>query len=122
MIITGIDGVPTGVYDGFKTWLLIGEKNAGAAEISIQLTRVEPGGEQFIHSHPEEQCYYIVSGLGLMTVVDEKEEARAGQAVLIQGFASHGIRNTGAEPLVYLTANKIFGHERESRIWPMEEG
>lgn len=118
MMITGVENVPVGVYDGFTTWLLIGEKNAGAREVSVQLTHVEPGGAQFIHSHPQEQCYYIISGCGLMTIGDEKEDVTAGRAVLIPGDAPHGIRNTGPETLVYLTANRIFGVEKESLIWP----
>ncbi|MBI5843612.1 MAG: cupin domain-containing protein [Deltaproteobacteria bacterium] len=118
MIVKGVENVPVGVYDGFTTWLLIGEKNARAKEVSIQLTHVDPGGAQFIHSHPQEQCYYIISGCGLMTVGDEEEEAAAGRAVLIPGGAPHGIRNNGTETLVYLTANMIFGVEKESMIWP----
>ena len=71
MLITNKENTAIGKYDGFSTNLLIGESNSGTKEISIQITDVEPNGMQFIHSHEEEQCYYIVSGSGKMFIDDE---------------------------------------------------
>ena len=66
MLITNRSNTNIGKYDGFKTNLLIGEINSGSKEISIQITDVEPDEMQGIHSHEQEQCYYIINGNGLM--------------------------------------------------------
>lgn len=99
------------------TALLIGETNSECGEISIQITHVLPGAEQGIHSHPESQCYYLISGTGLMRIDDEAKEVKCGDAVFIPGNSKHGIRNIGSTEMVYLTANKAFGRHIESQIW-----
>ncbi len=118
MLITNSKNTNVGNYDGFSTRLLIGESNSGSGEISIQLTDVEPNGMQFLHSHEQEQCYYIISGSGKMIIGDETQGVKKGDAVFIPSNAMHGIENTGQEVLTYLTANKAFGKEREAEIWP----
>jgi len=118
MLVTNKKTVPLGLYDGFQTELLIGETNSNSKEISIQITEVALGGMQFLHSHDEAQCYYIVCGTGLMLIDDEEQKVIEGDAVFIPSRASHGIKNIGPETLVYLTANQAFGVEREKTVWP----
>ncbi|MHC4479191.1 MAG: cupin domain-containing protein [Planctomycetota bacterium] len=119
MILCNKRNSPTGQYDGFVTYLLIGEENVGAKNISIQITDVDENGEQFLHSHKPEQCYYIIEGKGLMTVDDETREVFAGDAIYIPSHSQHGIRNIANGPLKYLTANSpCFGKIQETKIWP----
>ena len=118
MLITNIKNTNIGKYDGFSTNLLIGESNSASKEISIQVTDVEPNGMQFLHSHEEEQCYYIIAGSGKMFIDDQTQEVEKGDAVFIPSNSTHGIKNIGEEVLTYLTANKAFGEQRESEIWP----
>lgn len=118
MVITSRNNTDRGVYEGFSTNLLLGESNTGSREISIQITDVEPEGMQFIHSHEEEQCYYIISGSGLIFINDEEQRVGPGDAIFIPSGSEHGIKNVGSEVLTYLTANKAFGKEREAQIWP----
>ena len=122
MLVTNCPSVQSGLYDGFKTSLLIGESNSGSKEISIQITEVEPQKMQFIHSHDEEQCYYIVCGTGLMFINSEERDVGNGDAIFIPSNASHGVKNIGPEKLVYLTANRAFGLEKERSIWPLASG
>jgi mannose-6-phosphate isomerase-like protein (cupin superfamily) len=122
VLVTNSTSVQSGLYYGFKTSLLIGESNSGSKEISIQITEVEPQKMQFLHSHDEEQCYYIVRGTGLMFINSEEKNVGNGDAVFIPSNASHGIENIGSEKLVYLTANKAFGLEKERSIWPLASG
>ena len=117
MLITNKENTAIGKYDGFSTNLLIGELNSGSKEISIQITDVEPNGMQFIHSHEEEQCYYIVSGTGKMYIDDETQEVHKGDSVFIPSNSMHGIENIGKNVLKYLTANKAFGIKKEKEIW-----
>ena len=122
MLVTKNESVSLGSYDGFKTWLLIGESNSSSKEISIQMTEVEPQAMQFLHSHEEAQCYYIVRGTGLMIIEEKERPVVEGEAIFIPSNAIHGIKNVGSETLVYLTANRAFGIEKENSIWPIGPG
>lgn len=117
MIITTEILADRGDYPGMWTALLIGESNSGCNEISIQITHVQPNEEQSMHSHPESQCYYLISGMGLMCINEEKREVKQGDAIFIPGNSQHGIMNIGTCEMVYLTANKAFGRQIESQIW-----
>lgn len=118
MLISNETSADRGEYPGLWTALLIGETNSGCNEISIQITHVQPDGEQSIHSHPESQCYYLISGTGLMTIDNETSIVKRGDSVFIPGNSRHGIRNLGSDELVYLTANQSFGRHIESQTWP----
>lgn len=120
MLITNNRNTKFGLYDGFSTNLLIGELNSGTQDISIQITEVDQNKMQYLHSHEQAQCYYIISGLGLMIIDDQKAEVKKGDAVFIPSNAKHGIKNIGDTKLTYLTANKAFGTERENELWPEE--
>ena len=63
-----------GQYDGFSTSLLFGESNTECKEISIQITEVLPSKMQTLHSHPQNQCYYIIEGEGLVIVDDDEKK------------------------------------------------
>jgi len=117
MLITNKRNTPFGQYEGFSTHLLIGEINSGSADVSIQVTEVEPDGMQFLHSHEQAQCYYILSGVGQITIDELSEEVKEGDAIFIPSNAIHGIKNTGNHTLTYLTANQAFGRRREKEIW-----
>ena len=117
MIISNEALADRGDYPGMWTALLIGETNSECDEISIQITHVQPDAEQGIHNHPESQCYYLISGTGLMRINDETKVVKCGDAVFIPGNSKHGIRNIGPTEMVYLTANKAFGRRIESQVW-----
>ena len=118
MLITTKKNTRIGIYEGFSTNLLIGEINSGSTEISIQVTDVEPGKMQYLHSHPQAQCYYIISGTGQMIIGDQAEQVKKGDAVFIPPNATHGIKNFGNVTLTYLTANQAFGKQKEKELWP----
>ena len=48
--------------------------------------------------------YVIIAGRGQMTVGDETHAVAAGDLVYIPSDAPHGIENTGAETLRYVSA------------------
>jgi len=117
MLISNESNARSGQYEGFLTHLLVGELNSGSKEISIQITTVNPGAMQFLHDHPQEQCYYIIEGQGQMIIDEENKEVASGDAIYIPSGATHGIKNIGATPLRYLTANKSFGRDKENELW-----
>jgi mannose-6-phosphate isomerase-like protein (cupin superfamily) len=73
---------------------------------------------QFLHAHEQEQCYYITSGLGKIFIDDQIQNVKKGDAIFIPSNSTHGIENIGDDVLTYLTANKAFGKQRETEIWP----
>ena len=118
MLITNRSNTRFGKYSGFSTNLLIGELNSGSKKISIQITDVDPNEMQFLHSHEQEQCYYIIAGNGLMFIDDQTKEVKEGDAVFIPSNSTHGIKNIGNNTLTYLTANQAFGKQKENELWP----
>jgi putative monooxygenase len=77
----------------------------GSTRLAVTWVRGEPGSQQSLHVHDDsEQVYVVIRGRGLMIVDDEAVEVDAGSAVLIPLGAKHAIRNTGTEPLEYISA------------------
>lgn len=55
------------------------------------------------HHHLEtEEVYYILSGVGHMTVGEETREVSSGDAIFIPRGQAHTLENTGAEPMTLL--------------------
>ncbi len=117
MIITTENSVSRGIYDKMWTSLLLGTTNTGSNEISIQITHIEPDGEQNLHSQPEDQCYYLITGFGEMNIDNKKQNVKKGDSIFIPGNSIHGIKNIGTDELVYITANKAFGEKMENITW-----
>jgi len=117
MKITNENTVSYGIYNRLRTALLLGKTNTGCDEISIQITHVEPEGEQAIHQHPQNQCYFVISGNGMMIIEDEQCAVKNGDAIYIPGNSLHGIKNIGNKELIYLTANKSFDESVENFTW-----
>lgn len=91
--------------DGQVSYLLLAPGQFGSNQMAITMVQGESGSEQPMHSHPEaEQVYVIVSGTGLMKVSDEEQEVTPGTLAFIPRGAKHAIRNTGRDPLLYVSA------------------
>ncbi len=90
---------------GQVSYLLLTEGQFGSKNLSITWVEGDAGSEQAVHAHPaNEQVFVIVRGHGIMKVGDEEQEVGPGTMVFIPPGAGHAIRNTGAEPLVYVSA------------------
>lgn len=75
-----------------------------ASNLAVTWVELEPGGAQIPHHHAPEQVYVIVQGRGQMRVGAETQPVNAGDLVFIPPNAVHGLQNTGAETLVYVSA------------------
>ena len=63
----------------------------------------EPGQEQTLHSHEDnDKIYYVLEGVGTLTVGEESRQVEAGWAVLCPPGEDHGVVNTGGDSLVLL--------------------
>lgn len=96
---------PHNVRGGQVSYLLLTKGQFGSSNLSITWVEGEPGSEQLMHAHPEnEQVYVIVQGRALMKVGDEEQQVAAGTLIFVPPRTGHAIRNTGDEPLVYVSA------------------
>jgi mannose-6-phosphate isomerase-like protein (cupin superfamily) len=75
----------------------------GVQGATLAVVYVNPGEEIVLHSHQEEELYYIISGEGTVTLDDREVPVGPGTAVYIAPNVVHGQRPTGNEPL-YMVA------------------
>jgi mannose-6-phosphate isomerase-like protein (cupin superfamily) len=105
MDIQPLDTAPVNERGGQRSHLLLAAGQFGSENLAITWLEGEPGSMQAVHGHPDnEQVYVIVRGRGVMQVADEMEEVGEGTLVFIPPRAAHAIKNTGQEPLVFVSA------------------
>jgi mannose-6-phosphate isomerase-like protein (cupin superfamily) len=67
-------------------------------------TTLAPGEEIQSHYHTDfEEIYYVLSGYGIMTIGEEKQEISRGDVVYIPANAPHTLLNTAEVPLRFIT-------------------
>ena len=75
-------------------------------DISLLVWNLQPGQENSTHAHPERaHTLVMLTGSGLY-VFGEKQETvpvKQGDYIIVPRGTVHGMRNTGSEPLSYLT-------------------
>ncbi len=100
-----IEESPRNHRGGQVSYLLLTKGQFGSSNMSITWVEGEPGSEQAMHAHPDnEQVYVIVRGRGLMKVAEEQEEVGPGTMVFVPPKTDHAIYNPGDEPLIYVSA------------------
>ena len=105
MFIQTLEESPRNHRGGQVSYLLLTKGQFDSKNLAITWVEGSPGSEQALHAHPaNEQVYVIVHGRGMMRVGSEEQEVLAGTLVFIPPGASHAIRNTGGEPLVFVSA------------------
>jgi mannose-6-phosphate isomerase-like protein (cupin superfamily) len=103
-----------------ESFLLVSEKTTGSRNLAVTLVEMQPGGVQHHHHHEPEQMYYLLEGSGIMMVDGSEEEVAAGDCVFIPSGSMHGLVNSGAGVLKYLSASSpsFTGTECEA-LWPL---
>lgn len=74
-------------------------------EFAAILITLLPGEQQAPHIHPATtHAWYIISGTGVAVLDEDREEPVGPGMLAVHTHGTiHGLRNTGAEPLLYLT-------------------
>lgn len=73
---------------------------------AIYDTSLMPGESIQPHFHPDsEEIYYVLSGYGLMSIGEEKQEISRGDVVHIPPPAPHMLMNTGNVSLRFVTVS-----------------
>jgi mannose-6-phosphate isomerase-like protein (cupin superfamily) len=80
---------------------------------------LEPGQEQQVHAHKEEdKLYLVLSGRGLFVIGEETRELEPNQIVIAPAGAPHGVKNNSEGRLtllVFMTPNPNFKDRRHDR-------
>ena len=73
---------------------------------------LEPGQEQKVHAHTDEdKLYFVLNGCGTFIVDDEMQEQGEGQVIFAPAGSNHGVKNTSEarlKLLVFMTPNPNF--------------
>ena len=105
--------------DGIKSYLLASEITTDARKLTTTLVEMNPEGIQHLHSHEQEQCYFIIEGEGEMIVGEETAKVSPGDCIFIPSNEQHGLKNTGDEILKYLSAaSPSWSSEKLMELWP----
>ncbi|MEE2676196.1 MAG: cupin domain-containing protein [Planctomycetota bacterium] len=104
MDIHNINDVPAfTTKDGSVIRELLAHRNSVISKQSLAEARVAPGLETQPHYHPlTEEIYYILQGVGEMTIGKEMQPVGPGDAIAIPPGAIHTIRNSGEQTLLFL--------------------
>ncbi len=74
-------------------------ETCGCQNATLAVVYQNPGEEVRIHTHPEEELYYITAGRGTMYLGGEEFPLEPGMGVYIPGDVPHGQRCVGHETL-----------------------
>ena len=79
---------------------LIDRTTAPITQCSLAEETLPPGHSVTPHHHEVlEEIYYVLTGMGEMTVGDETRAVGAGDAIYIPTGQRHTLTNTGVEPM-----------------------
>ena len=121
MLIAKRGSSPRYKRDGIESFLLLSLRNAKSSKLSVTLVEMESNGMQKTHRHVPEQVYYILEGVGLMQVRNEKKQVTAGDCIFIPSTEVHGLMNNSNRPLKCLSAcSPAFSKKRCEELWPLE--
>ena len=94
---------PANPDPGAIRWkLLISREHSPSGGLVTGVARIEPGAKLSRHHHEPEETYYVLSGSGLIEIEETRQEIGPGTAVYIPPNATHALRCTGPEPLVFI--------------------
>ncbi len=83
---------------------LIGPEESGCQNMILGVVTFPPGSDPGPHVHgKEEEIIYVISGRGETRVGDRTLPLEPGVAVFTEPGVEHGVKNTGAEPLVLVS-------------------
>lgn len=111
-MVTGKLPVPGG---GGQFGIMVDAQLGGSEGFSLLVNEVRQGYKGKMHAHPEEQCWYILSGRGLISIDGVDYEVGPGMAALAPSNAPHQVEAHEGEPLRYVLLYVPGGPEKELR-------
>jgi mannose-6-phosphate isomerase-like protein (cupin superfamily) len=84
-------------------WELLKENDFSSGINVLHANVVNPGVDVEPHQHEnDEQIYFILGGVGTVTVGSEKRPVKEGDTVYLPPKLPHSIKNSGSYPLRFL--------------------
>jgi len=71
----------------------------GAPNFDMRVLNFETGGQTHFHDHAWEHEIFIIEGEGAVVLEGSEESFKTGDAIFIEGWEKHRIKNTGSKPL-----------------------
>ncbi len=87
---------------------------------SLAHATLAPGKTSTPHSLTTSEVYYILSGLGEMSIAEQTQQVEPGDAVYIPPNAVQFIRNSGGEPLVFICIVDPAWRQADETVYPGE--
>ncbi len=85
-------------FSGVRIAKLVSAQNSDA--VSVSRLDISPGIEVPVHTHEDQlDSIYVISGQGQAYLNNQWRDILAGDYLLAPAQTSHGVRNTGDQPL-----------------------
>jgi mannose-6-phosphate isomerase-like protein (cupin superfamily) len=84
---------PVRGHVGFRT--LVGDGRTATSALTAGVSELGPGGWLGHHRHEPAEVYYILEGVGVVSIDGQEHAVEAGTVVFVPSDAEHGISNTG---------------------------
>ena len=99
--VADVDGVEFPA--GRRTRVLVGPDAPLEAErFVIGHVTIYPCGSVPLHSHEQEEVYYIAAGEGSIAVNEEVRSVRSGDCIYIRPQKTHMLKNTATENMIMM--------------------
>lgn len=116
------DAAPFITVDGSEIREIMAHRNSCVGKQSLAEARLPPQGRTTPHYHPQtEEIYYILEGVGQMTIGDETRDVAPGDAIAILPGEVHTITNCGDGVLRFLCCCAP-GYEHDDTVLIEERG
>ncbi|MBI1819627.1 MAG: cupin domain-containing protein [Nitrospirae bacterium] len=81
------------------------------SRLNCDLYCFEPGQEQKVHSHDDQdKIYLVIEGTGTFKVGSEEKILSKDMVILAEGGVDHGVKNNGTGPLTLFVLVAPAGH------------
>jgi mannose-6-phosphate isomerase-like protein (cupin superfamily) len=88
---------------GRRTRVLVGPEAPLEAERFVMgHVTLYPGGSVPLHSHQQEEVYYIVAGEGSIVVDEEIRKVQTGDCIYLRPQSNHMLKNTATDNMVMM--------------------
>jgi mannose-6-phosphate isomerase-like protein (cupin superfamily) len=77
--------------------------DSALAPFKAALITVAPGRDTPLDTHAVRECWYVVSGVGLLSYGETRHEIVAEQLLFFDPHQQHTVRNTGDATLIILS-------------------
>ncbi len=113
--LTRVGNVPTETYGQATIHWLASHAASGAAELTVGLTTIQPGGGTPMHRHPncEEVLHLLTGQMDQLIEGHPALHMTPGDTVTIPRNLPHGAKNTGPTPAVMIV---VFSSPRRETI------